>query len=185
MGIPPVRTDTRRMDIRSPRDWLRLVSGMAVVFALFQGSAIALGSDRGQAGIVIGALVTAATLAVERWWFAATLASATSAVGLGRPSRRGLIVAGGISALLVLCASVGPGFSRASSAHFLLSGALQRPDRLTQRSVRRLQNFCGRRRSFFHVPKHFSRVAVYRSASLHKRGAVTGVLRVALACQVV
>ena len=91
------------------------MSGMAVVFALFQVSAFALGSDRGQAGIVVGALVTAATLAVERLWFSTTWISATRAVGLGTPGLQGLIVAGGVAALLLM---VVPSYVALTGSHW-------------------------------------------------------------------
>ena len=80
----------------------RLLLGLLGIFVLFQWSASALGSDRGQAGLVVAALVVAATLAVERMWFAATLRTAALAIGLGRPNARGLVVAAAISLLLFL-----------------------------------------------------------------------------------
>ena len=49
--------------------WIRLVSALAAVFALFQWSAAALGSDRGQAGGAVGGLIVAAVCAVERLLF--------------------------------------------------------------------------------------------------------------------
>jgi len=90
------------MAIRSAGDWLRLVSGLVAAFTLFQWSAVALGSDRGQAGIVVGALVTGATLAVERVWFAATLPGAARSVGLGAPRQSALLASTVVSGLLVL-----------------------------------------------------------------------------------
>ena len=39
--------------------WLKLLAGTAVVFALFHGLAHALGSDRGQAGLLIAGAVVA------------------------------------------------------------------------------------------------------------------------------
>jgi len=80
----------------------RLLVGLLAVFALFQWSATALGSDRGQAGIAVGALVLAATLTAERRWFAPTVTSAASALGLGAPRRLGLAAAGAIGTLLLL-----------------------------------------------------------------------------------
>ncbi|MEO8259965.1 MAG: hypothetical protein ABI868_21650 [Acidobacteriota bacterium] len=47
--------------------------GLFAVFACFQWVATALGSDRGQAGLTVGGLVVAATLASERRWFARTV----------------------------------------------------------------------------------------------------------------
>ena len=83
-------------------EWLRLLLGLALVFALFHGLATATGSDRGQAGLLVGALVVAATLVVERFLFGERLAEASRNVGLGRPRARGLIAAGSVCALLML-----------------------------------------------------------------------------------
>ena len=55
--------------IDTASEWRRLLAGLAAVFALFHWSALALGSDRGQAGLVVGLLVVTATLAVERAFF--------------------------------------------------------------------------------------------------------------------
>ena len=46
--------------MKTPADWVRLVCGLAIVFALFQWLGTALHSDRGQAGIVIAVLVVGA-----------------------------------------------------------------------------------------------------------------------------
>jgi hypothetical protein len=49
---------------RVPRQqWGRLLCGLAIVFALFQWLAEALGSDRGQAGLVVGIVVVLAIVA--------------------------------------------------------------------------------------------------------------------------
>jgi membrane protease YdiL (CAAX protease family) len=80
----------------------RLLLGLLGVFLLFQWSASVLGSDRGQAGLLVAALVVAATLAVERAWFTPTIRAAALAIGLGRPRARGLVVASVISLLLFL-----------------------------------------------------------------------------------
>jgi len=82
--------------------WLRLLLGLSLVFGLFQWSASALGSDRGQAGIVVGALIVAAAIAVERALFGHRLLIAARALGLGRPRTRGLVVACAVSLLLFL-----------------------------------------------------------------------------------
>ena len=95
------RTESRSIEIRSVGHWSRLVSGMALVFALFHWSALVLGSDRGQAGIVVGAIVATAILAVERFWFAASLPAAARAVGFGAPARTALLASTAISVLLV------------------------------------------------------------------------------------
>ena len=89
-------------EIRSAGTWFRLVSGLGAVFVLFHWSASALGSDRGQAGIIVGAVVTAAILVVERAWFTASIRGAARALGFGAPSRSGLMTSGVISGLLLL-----------------------------------------------------------------------------------
>lgn len=82
--------------------WMRLLLGLAVVFALFHFVAAALGSDRGQAGLLVGALVVAATLAAERVLFGVPATRAARDVGLGRPAMRGLLAAAGACMLLLL-----------------------------------------------------------------------------------
>ena len=89
-------------EIRSTGSWARLVIGLAAVFVLFQSLASALGSDRGQAGIVVGAVVAAATLAIERTWFASTFHGAIRAVGLQTPTGSSLLVSGVTSGVLLL-----------------------------------------------------------------------------------
>lgn len=79
----------------------RLVVGLIAVFALFQFLGKALGSDRGQAGILIGAIIVVATIGIERVFFGGTWFKAFFAVGLGRPVARGILAAVGISAVLL------------------------------------------------------------------------------------
>ena len=62
---------------------MRLLIGAALVFALFQWVATALGSDRGQAGLLVGAIVVSATLAAECLLFGTGLARAVRRLGLG------------------------------------------------------------------------------------------------------
>ena len=90
-------------DVRGSRGtgWTRLLLGLALVFALFHFVAAALGSDRGQAGVVVGALVVAATLAAERVLFGVPIASAVRDVGLGWPTARGVLTAAGVCVLLL------------------------------------------------------------------------------------
>jgi len=77
-----------------------------MVFAGFQWSAVALGSDRGQAGVVVGALVVGATLSVERLLFGRRLLPALVALGMGRPRVAGLAVVGGVCVLLLIAVLV-------------------------------------------------------------------------------
>ena len=80
----------------------RLLLGLALVFALFHWTASALGSDRGQAGLLVGAIVVAATLAAERALFGRPVSLAAREVGLGVPDARGMLAAAGACALLLL-----------------------------------------------------------------------------------
>jgi hypothetical protein len=82
--------------------WPRLLLGLALVYSLFRGAATALGSDRGQAGLLVGALVVAATLCVERLLFGEPPGRAARALGLGRPLARGLLAAAGVCLALLL-----------------------------------------------------------------------------------
>jgi predicted benzoate:H+ symporter BenE len=50
-------------------EWLKLLAGLAIVLALFQGLAYALESDRGQAGVLVAAAVVAALVAVQGLFF--------------------------------------------------------------------------------------------------------------------
>ena len=89
-------------DTEPADECIKLVSGLAFVFALFQGLGHILHSDRGQAGLVIAAAVVAALLAVEVLLFRRSLAAARRCLGLGRPSASGLTIALALSGLLVL-----------------------------------------------------------------------------------
>jgi membrane protease YdiL (CAAX protease family) len=82
--------------------WTWLLVGLIAVFRLFQWTAAALGSDRGQAGLVVGGLVVAALIAVERLLFGERVRDAPWALGLGRPRAKGLVAAAGVTAMLVV-----------------------------------------------------------------------------------
>src|SRR5688572_29692472 len=87
--------------IRSRRSWLLLMSGLVAVFSLFHWSALALGSDRGQAGIIVGVIVLAALSSIQRFWFTATFHHAARSIALAPPAGAGLLVPALISALLL------------------------------------------------------------------------------------
>jgi membrane protease YdiL (CAAX protease family) len=86
----------------SREEFGKLVAGLALVFAGFQWAATVLASDRGQAGVLIAALVVAALLAVQRLFFAEPFAAAVRALGLGPPALRGLLVAAVLCLVLLL-----------------------------------------------------------------------------------
>ena len=83
-------------------EWARLLAGLLVVFALFQYLGHALGSDRGQAGLIVALLVVGATLAAERVMFGQGFFAAARSLGLGRPEQRGLLVVASVCLLLLL-----------------------------------------------------------------------------------
>jgi membrane protease YdiL (CAAX protease family) len=95
--------------IRTSSEWMRLIAGVASVFALFHWSGQGLGSDRGQAGLVVCLLVVTATLAVERVMFGQDPVRAARSLGLGLPSPPGLAAAGAVCVALLL---VVPAFAR-------------------------------------------------------------------------
>ncbi len=92
-GLAPAATGT---------EWPRLVLGLAVAYAVFLGSAAVLGSDRGQAGVVVAALVLATVLAAERLLFGQPPRRAARALGLGLPHSRGMTAAAGVCLLILL-----------------------------------------------------------------------------------
>jgi len=78
------------------------VVGLFLVFGLFHVSATILGSDRGQNGILIGTLVVAATAAAERFLLRQQREALVRSLGLGRPRATGMVVAGGVTFLLLI-----------------------------------------------------------------------------------
>lgn len=95
------RSGGKRVDrdgeISTPGAWLRLLAGVAAVFALFHVAADRLGSVRGEAGLGIGAAVVVAVLLVER----SLLGGGIAARSLRAPARRGLLAATAVSAALL------------------------------------------------------------------------------------
>jgi membrane protease YdiL (CAAX protease family) len=110
MGTPEIGSSIAVSD-RS--DWTRLALGLIAVYVLFQWSAATLGSDRGQAGLVVAGIVVSGTVLVESLWSRRAITSTLRAVGLGAPRLRGLAVAAGVCGLLLL---VVPAFSLATGS---------------------------------------------------------------------
>ena len=81
---------------------LPFLGALFAIYLLFDRLATALGSNRGQAGLVVCGVVVAATLAAQAWIFRQRPVEAARWLGLGRPVARGVLVAVGISALLLL-----------------------------------------------------------------------------------
>ena len=73
--------------------WGRLLIGLSLVFILFHGMAAWLGSDRGQFGLLVAAVVLAGIVATECWLFGADPGLAVRNLGLGVPRRRGIAAA--------------------------------------------------------------------------------------------
>lgn len=82
--------------------WPRLLLGLAAGYLVLQGSAAALGSVRGEAGLAVGALVVLTCLAAERLLFARPPSRAARELGLGRPAPRGMLAAAAVSLALLL-----------------------------------------------------------------------------------
>jgi membrane protease YdiL (CAAX protease family) len=93
------------------RLWLCL--SVFLLFLLLHGSASALGSFRGEAGIQVGVLVVLACLVAQRLLTGAPLPVAIRAVGLGLPTARSIGAAAGIGLILMLAI---PAFALATGA---------------------------------------------------------------------
>lgn len=81
-----VRLDTPLESRRSPdlsRRWPRLLLGLVLGYGVFEFSARALGSDRGQMGLVVGALVVAVVVCAERVLFRRPWTAIGRELGLG------------------------------------------------------------------------------------------------------
>jgi membrane protease YdiL (CAAX protease family) len=84
------------------RFWLRLGASVLLLFLLLHGTATALGSLRGEAGLAVAALVLAGCLAAQRLLWGARFPEALRTLGLGRPSGRSLRAALAIGLALVV-----------------------------------------------------------------------------------
>lgn len=99
MDLTPPLLD--RTPVISRGQWAKLLAGLAVVFAVFQLLAHALDSNRGEAGLLVAGVVIAALMGIECLIFRQSPATAMRLLGLGRPAASGLIVAMGLSILLL------------------------------------------------------------------------------------
>jgi membrane protease YdiL (CAAX protease family) len=82
--------------------WVRFTAGLLAIFVLFHQLAVVLGSSRGEAGLLVAAVVVAATIAAQVVLFGQPPATAIRWLGLGRPALRGVIAALAIALLLAL-----------------------------------------------------------------------------------
>lgn len=81
--------------------WGHLLVGFTLLFFVLQGLATALGSDRGEYGLVVAAAVLAMALIIRRVRFSTSWSSAWASLGLGAPHWRGVIVAAVACALML------------------------------------------------------------------------------------
>jgi membrane protease YdiL (CAAX protease family) len=84
--------------IATRSDWVKLVVVTVACFVGFHLLADALGSTRGEAGIVVGGAVVSAVLVLDRWLFGRAWVSGST---LRVPAPRGLVVVGGLALLLL------------------------------------------------------------------------------------
>ena len=88
---------------------MRLVTGLVLVFALFHSVAAALGSGRGEWGLLVAAVVVAAAVIYERFVLAPKVSPVVSA--FGRATARGMGAAAAVSVALILVPAVAAGFA--------------------------------------------------------------------------
>ena len=78
----------------------KMLLGLLAVFVLFQWTATALESNRGEAGVVVGLVAVAAMLFTQRVLFRESYTEAARSIGLARPNLSGIIVAIVIATLM-------------------------------------------------------------------------------------
>jgi len=84
------------------RTRLKFLAGFAAVFSLFQFLGSELESGRGEAGLLIGAIITLATLLTDKWLTGEPLRKVYYSLGLGMPSMKGILLALAASLLMLL-----------------------------------------------------------------------------------
>jgi membrane protease YdiL (CAAX protease family) len=104
--------------VATSSDWIKLVAGLAAVFGLFQLLGHLLGSDRGQAGLLIAGAVVAALLVVEWLAFGQAPARALRSLGFGWPAPRGVLAALCVSLMLLAVIPVHTALRGASLAAY-------------------------------------------------------------------
>lgn len=83
------------------RFWIAIYGAGVILFALMHTIASAWGSTRGEAGLAVGAVMLAATLVADRLLFGASPCASLRALGLGAPTRVGLLVGGVLCGLML------------------------------------------------------------------------------------
>ena len=88
----------------APQSWerSRILLGLLIIFTVFESAARGLGSDRGQAGLIVCAIVIATCLGVESVLFGRSAVHAWRVLGLGLPAARGWMIAFGAVTVLLL-----------------------------------------------------------------------------------
>lgn len=97
----PAQSPVRGAGQRAASPW-PLTIGVAAVYLLFELVARRLGSDRGQAGLAVAAVVVAATAIADRVIPGAGPGSSIRRLGLGTPALPGMVRAFAASTLLLL-----------------------------------------------------------------------------------
>jgi membrane protease YdiL (CAAX protease family) len=95
--MTPTPATDRQTWPASPGTWWPFLAGVALTYALFDWSANALGSDRGQHGVLVAAIIVSTTFAMSRVLLGESRHDAVGTLGLGAPRRTG------IAAALVAC----------------------------------------------------------------------------------
>lgn len=90
-----------RDGIHDRANWVKLLIGFAILFAVLQGTAAVFQSMRGEAGLYVAAATLATALLVQRVLFSSDWRKDIG-LGLGIPRARGIVAAIGVS-LLALC----------------------------------------------------------------------------------
>jgi membrane protease YdiL (CAAX protease family) len=89
----------KELQVNSPRSWLRFLVGFGVLWGVLAGTSHFDPTARWGLAILAAVLLTA--VAVERFLYPAPLRVVVTRLGLGRPGLRALILAAGVSALVL------------------------------------------------------------------------------------
>lgn len=82
--------------------WIKFMAGFAIVFALFQYLGWKFESGRGESGLLIGAIVTLATIITDKWLTGESFKEIYVRIGFGKPSAKGILLSLTVSFLLIL-----------------------------------------------------------------------------------
>src|SRR5262245_13505574 len=82
---------------------MRAAVAFVLMYFAFDRLATALGSTRGEAGLVVCAVIVAFAVLAERWLTHAPLQACLTALGFRTPPARALLAAVAVSAVLLAC----------------------------------------------------------------------------------